>query len=458
MKTYFGLVIAALGVAVLSGGALLWDGSYYLYATLDTQTPFLPNHRYIAVVLETPVLEAYHFTHNMYVLKLVFGLTYAMIPLLSLAVSWLIVRRTAPALFVWAALGFGFGTLMLQLFFVAEATISVQLMWPVILAVITRPRWWTRVAVGLLSLIAFFTHPFALALFAVAAGLAVVVGIRYRAERLEKWLWAFGFVILGAVGVHRFASLQTNYETDQISLQILQLHYQQALQGLPILAFGAVGLAIALLFAAPYLQGRQKLWQQRWAQADLTMLLYTAELASLLAAGALFATWAVVPRLWAGALDYRTWVLFFSLPFMGMAGLESLLSRSEHGQGPGTQLNHRTRTVQVVGLVFATVIVLQSLSWHNVTNQLREAMAESLQPCIPIKALTNVPHTALAYWSLTPYSLLLQSTMPDKFVLNGDCEKTDFKKGLPIAVWDLRQWTVGEFDLHLLHQSLAAAS
>src|ERR1700686_3288738 len=115
MKTYFVLIIAALSVAVLSGGALLWDGSYYLYTTLDRQTAFIPNHRYIAAVLQTPVLLAYHFTHNTQVLALVFGLGYAVIPLLSLALSWLIVRRTAPALFVWAALGFGFGTLMLQL-------------------------------------------------------------------------------------------------------------------------------------------------------------------------------------------------------------------------------------------------------------------------------------------------------------------------------------------------------
>lgn len=460
MKTYFSLVVVALGVAVLSRAALLWDGSYYLFATLENQTPFIPNHRYIAAILQTPVLVAYHFSHNLQVLAIVFGLAYAMVPLLSLVLSWLIVRRTAPGLFVWAALGLGFGTLIMQLFFVSEALISVQLMWPVMLAVITRPRWWTRMVAALLSILAFISHPIALGLFAAAAGLAVVVGIRSRAERWEKWLWAVGFVILGVVSAVQFARQQTNYETDQMTWQNLQLHYSHSLQGLPILALGVVGVAMVLLFAAPYLQGWQKHWPHpmAWARADLARLLYTAELASLVAAGALFVLWAAVPKWWASALDYRNWVLFFSLPFMGMAGLESLLGRTASGPGLDTEPNRRTRTVQVVGAAFAAVIVVQSLAWLNVTIEFQDAIAQNSDACIPFSSLTSVTQNALDHWSVTPYSLILQGTVPGKIVLYRDCKKANFQKGLPVADWDVRKWSGGLFDLHLLRQSLAGAS
>jgi len=458
VKTYFGLIGIGLLAAVLAGGQLLWDGSYYLYKALDTQTPFVQNHRYIVVALQAPFLAAYHLTHDIAALNLVFGLTYALVPLLSLAVCWLIVRRTAPALFVWAALGFGFGTLMLQLLFIAEAVIAVQLMWPVMLATLTRPRWWTRLAAAGFAIAAFFTHPFALPLLAVAAVMAFVVALRFRSERREKLLWAGGFAVLTAAAVLRFANEKTNYETDQISLQILQTHFQQALKGWPIVGFAVVALACLFLFAAPYVQLVLARWQSPATQANLMKGLHLAEWASLVAAGALFAVWAIVPRYWASALAYRTWVLFFSLPFMGLAGLESLLSRADSGQGPQEQWRHRQRSVQVIGAVFAGVLVLQSLSWHNVTDQLKTAMAANAGPCISRTALKSVTQNALATWSVTPYSLLLQGSMPDKVVLDGDCAKTDFSKGLPIATWDIRKWTTGTFDFHLLEQSLVESS
>jgi len=458
MKLYFGSIVSALVVAALSGGALLWDGSYYLYSTLDTQAPFLPNNRYIAVVLETPVLLAFKVTNNIAILKAVFGLTYALVPLISLLLCWLIVRRSAPALFVWAALGFGFGTLMLQLHFIAEATLSVQLMWPVVLAALTPPRWWVRGVVILLSVAAFFSHPFALALFAVVAGLAAVIGWRYREQRLEKWLWAAGFVALAVVGLLRFSGIHTNYETDQISWQILLLHYQLALQGVPILAFSAVALALVVLYAMPYVRRVKLRWPLQLDGASLVMPLYAIELLCLAAAGALFVLWASIPELWADALDYRTWVLFMSLPFMGMAGLESLVRGPERTQGPQLEWKHRARTVQVVGVVFALVIVLQSLSWIQVTNQLQAAIDQSPGACVSMSALSDVPHTALSHWSLTPYSIILQGTVPSKVVLNGDCAAVNFTKGLPVAAWDLRPWTTGAFDMHVLFQNLAAKS
>jgi hypothetical protein len=458
MKLYFGLIVAALVVAALSGGALLWDGSYYLYSTLNSQAPFLPNNRYIAVVLETPVLLAFQITHNITVLKAVFGLTYALVPLISLLLCWLIVRRTAPALFVWAALGFGFGTLMLQLHFIAEATLSVQLMWPVVLAALTPPRWWVRGVVILLSLAAFFSHPFALALFAVVAGLAASIGWRYREQRLEKWLWAAGFVALAAAGVLRFTVNQTNYETDQISLAILESHYQTALKGVPLIALSVVALAAAIIFAVPYLRR----WQGRRLgtldAAQLIMPLYLAELVSLLAAGVLFGLWAAIPRLWEGALDYRTWVLFVSLPFMGLAGLESLAIGSQRAAGLGSERTHRVRTVQVIGLIFTIVIGLQSWSWLNVTWSFQAEVAQYPGACVSSSSLLSVLHTSLYHWSLTPYSLILQGFEPHQIVLYGNCGQTDFKQGVPIASWDLHRWATGQFDMHLLFPELVRGS
>jgi hypothetical protein len=43
MRFYFGLIIAALGFAAVSGAAMAWDGSYMLFKILDLQSP-VPAH------------------------------------------------------------------------------------------------------------------------------------------------------------------------------------------------------------------------------------------------------------------------------------------------------------------------------------------------------------------------------------------------------------------------------
>ncbi len=41
MRCFFTAIAAALLLAALSGVALAWDGSYFLFSTLDLQSPFL---------------------------------------------------------------------------------------------------------------------------------------------------------------------------------------------------------------------------------------------------------------------------------------------------------------------------------------------------------------------------------------------------------------------------------
>jgi hypothetical protein len=131
MRLYFGLIIVALGFAAVSGAAMAWDGSYFLFKILDLQAPVPPHGHLVNIPLHGLVLLVNRFTSDLSLLQTVFGLVYAAIPFIALTLSWWVVRGYAEPLFIWVVLGVGFGTLPGQLCFVSEALFAILLFWPI---------------------------------------------------------------------------------------------------------------------------------------------------------------------------------------------------------------------------------------------------------------------------------------------------------------------------------------
>ena len=70
-----------------------------------------------------------------FLLELIFGLTWALVPIVVLGACVLVVGPGSPLL-VWPALGIGFGSLVAEANAASEARLSVQLFWPALLAVL----------------------------------------------------------------------------------------------------------------------------------------------------------------------------------------------------------------------------------------------------------------------------------------------------------------------------------
>ncbi len=495
MKFYFGLSYIALILAALSGGALMWDGSYYLYTLLDTQVPYVAMNRLIAVPLQWPAALVARLTQNVYLAGLAFGLVYAAIPMLALGLSWWMVGKSRPGLFVWAALGIGFGTLMLQLHFISEAIIAIQLFWPIVLALLAGSGWARQAVAAALALTLIFVHPIAVGLLALGSGLALVLGFLDRQRRRRNWVWAAGLAALAVATPYRFGASATTYVAQQMSPAGLQSSFSTSLTALPLLALGGVYLSAVVIFALPRLRPR--------LTAQAVWFGYGLELAGLVGVTLLFVVWASAPILWGKALPFQAWALFVSLPFMGLAALEAGLSRPgasgklQFGWVPFAKpvgniarrgaaalrvrfaavgiaaapaagappdvtddWPHRLRTVQAVSLAFALILGLQSLSWMDVSSRFKVIMAGNPSACIPVETVNRAigtGSTPLGHWSVTAYSLLQQGKMPQKVVMmTTDCATVDFTQGLPVASWDLREWTQGWFDLRLLQQQLQA--
>lgn len=449
MKIFFGLVSLAFFGIALSGAALAWDGSYYLFELLDQREPFIAHNRLVAFPFQMIVLLASYVTNDVSILKMVFGLAYALVPILSMAAAWWIVRKNTRPLFVWAVLGIGLGTLpgLLPLF--AEAIMVVQLFWPILLGILVPPRRSNILIVLLFALLSFFTHPTVIVLFAFAAFLAFIVGWRYKEQRLQKWIWAVALFLLTAFAIIRFVFLKDSYETERMSFDVIIETFNTSLAGFPLLSLICAWSAAALVFVATFLK-------QPSRRISL-LVVYAAELVLILLAGILLVIRSTVPRLWMGELDYRTWVIICSLPFMLICIFEALYRTPAMLREAADDWAHRLRTVQVIGIVFLLVLAVQSMTWYSLTRQLDETLLENPLTCIPASSIDWIIPTPMNHWSTTTYSILLQGRVPKKIILaDGDCTKISSQEGLHVVPWDERKWTSGWFDLRLLGRQLVS--
>jgi hypothetical protein len=176
--------IRGLRLSAVSGAAMAWDGSYFLFKIVDLQSPVPPHGRLVNIPFHWMVLLANRFTSDLSVLQTVFGLVDAAIPFMALALSWWVVRGYAEPLFIWVALGVGFGTLAWQLGFVNEALFAILLFWPIMLAILARILTRRTPTIFLLVISLFFTHHTSIILFTLAAGCAFVMTFSSQYRRI----------------------------------------------------------------------------------------------------------------------------------------------------------------------------------------------------------------------------------------------------------------------------------
>lgn len=433
-------------VAALCGAGLAWDGSSYLFQLLDTQAVYAPHYRYATAPLQAIVLLAARFTSALPVLAFVFSLVYASVPLLALGASWLVVRRDARQLFVWAALGIGVATLPGQFFFVAEALIAVQLFWPLWLALLcgAQPRHVPLMLV--LVLLLAFCHPFAIPLLGLAALLALLVGWRVAADRRRLWAWAGGLTLAAAISTVAFVLLRDSYQSEQISVDVLRFALA-SVEGLPLVALVLGGLAALIVAAAPHLVRRSGERVLRFSSVATLVLLGSA--------GLLLAVWARDPALWRHALDFRFLAPWSALPVLALAAWDRLARTSEELGRTDAIWQQRLHATQLAGGIFALVLALQGASWFVTTSRLRDTISASRWTCVSAAAEPWLAETPLAHWSISPYALLLQGQRPEKVVVSGDgCGTLAITNQFQSNSWTSRTWQGGWFDLTELRDKL----
>lgn len=437
MRLYFVGIVAALLFAALSGAPLSYDGSYVLFSVLDKHEAYTPHNRLLHILLQSPVLAASSFTADLAMLRMIFGLSYAVIPFLSLLVSWWIVRAHCRPLFVWPSLAIGLGTLPAQFVFISEAMMVTQLAWPIVLSILTPLSSFNIIVTLLFSIAIFFAHPYAIVILAFCWGLAA---FKYISPKGRSLITLVLIVFLAGLAMLRYLMLEQGYETERISLQTLYTSLRSSVYGLPLVALLLVWFAAALIFLGPTLD---RPFYRRFIGA-----LRFAQLVVVIAAGFVLLMWAREVRLLALTLGFRFWLLIGAAPFLVCGAIEGFRSGGDFGSNLGDEWLSRVRIVRVSGVVFLLVVAAQSTLWFDLTERLKQTLAQSPYPCVSRQAIEWLDKTPLNHWSITSYSVVLQGKVPRTLVLNEDwCAEARLSRTVRVADWDVREAGKGWFEL-----------
>lgn len=447
MRLYFGLVGAAALIAALSGAALSWDGSYYLFKLLDTGRPFIPPNRYANIPLHEFVLLVRAVTDDMTILQAVFALLYTAIPMVALAASWWVVRREAPALFIWPAFSIGLGLLPGMFFFVGEGIQVVALFWPVLLATLLRLPRPVLPTMTLLAILTFLTHPMAIMLFMVAAVVAAWIGIGAKDVRRRMFAAAAAFGLLAGA---RFLVLQPAAASEPTSSAAYAAAYATAVSGYPLALVACAWFAACMVLVAALI-GKSK-------EPEVAPVLRLFQFIGLVLAGVVAIDWARHPRLWADALQFTNFALLSAFPFMVLAIVEGVVGRGYLLQQGAPLMASRLPLIQGAGAVLFGVLAVQSMLFSTLVNELRQVIGQSTAPCISTSSLGELHGTPLGHWSVSTLAIALQGRTPQKLLLEGEgCVTARSSGTFRVVEWDAASGGIGWFDLRQVRSRAEAA-
>lgn len=453
MKVYFSALLGSAIVLALSGAVLAWDGSYLFYRTIGIDVPYIPNFRYIILPAHLMVIFFSNFIDNLYILQVIFSGLYAIIPLLSMVLSWYIIRDERPELFIWSVIGNGLIVICGQFFLVSEAILVLYLFWPLWFAVIVGGTSWRKIVIVVFALLLPFTHSFTVGLLAYALVSWFIFHYRHKSLKSSSSLLIAVVLMIGIVITIATVLLDTDpyVVSSSLSLRIILSAFYH-LNILIIINLILVGIISLLLFLWQ-LKHRQGLSQKSSKIPRIIMGL-------IVVCGISLFLWAADPHAWWNELGFRTVAVFVISPIYFLSFLDSIFAEKYPNQSIKDIPLHNN-LISMVGIIFIVVIVTHSLSWIDVTNRLQAMIDQESSPCIAMESIEdNLTQTVFDYWSLMPYVLIMQGNKPQYIVQEeANCTSELLSDGIYITEWDRYLWgqDLRWFNFEELHTNLNQA-
>ena len=427
------LVTIALINAILSNATLLYDGAWFLFQVVDLDRIQVPQLRITFGFLQWPLLIAARLTDSFPTLRIIYSIPLVIAPLVSLLVSWWIVRKEAPHLIVWPALGVLLVDLPGQMHWIATSIRTNQLFWPILLAIFIGLPDRTLPVVSILFVLILFLHP-QVSVFLLAGACAAAFIAWRRPDIRSRILGATAVFVFGSL--FRASVLQSGYESEEASFSNQVAQWERSVLGFPAWALLLVAIAAFTIF----LRARSTRYQRE-------MRIVT--IGSLALAGILMAIWGSDASTWRDAIDYRGPSMWHSLLLMGLAFLDAVVPAK--GEKLRDAIPLRITVSNLAALIFCVVISLQSLSWRGEVDKLHTAMADSSTACIGTSTIPGFEDSPLNFWSLPPASIMIQDKTPDYVVLPDHLCNTARTDGvIPMSLVAPRSDTIGN-RIDMLH-------
>lgn len=434
VKPFFAFIAAGIFAVTALEAALLWDGSFVLFIILETGSTFANNNRLSNILLQWPVVLISQLTDNTTIINMVFSLPYVSVPFVSLLLSWFVVRNRAPNLFVWPVLGIGLGTLPGQMCFICDSTMTVQLIWPILLVIAVGLTLGNLVVVLAVGVFIFFLHPVSTMAFGISTIFALAVALNRKDIRRSTIFIAVVLFALTCLRLFMSAATATDYEESQLSIDTQIFYFEQYVLWLPLIALlaaWAAGMAIGI----PALRANRR------AAPFGSRLLFGLPLVAVLLSGLLLLILAGTPHLWKDGLSFRGFGTISYLPFVILLVAEVLLKREVVFRSKSRVITTiRLLAIYATGFVFFSVVTLQGIVFWELSNDLEEFMIVSSDPCIERYKIDAVRDTPLDNWSLPVLAIVLQGKTPETLVLDDEgCIEAAGTGPLNLVPWQEHQ-------------------
>jgi hypothetical protein len=414
-------VFLALLVSAIVNIQLFQDGGSYLFEILQMKSAAIRHHRISVVLIQLPTILLIKVLGKFFggvndhlsIIRIVFSLSYSMVPLLSLLLSWLVVRKRNEGLFIWATLIILFINLV-NFSGVSELLISLQLSCPLMLASILIPR--TRffwVLMGTLLPFIFFLHPLVVILFITMAVGIVYVGYKKPEEKtasrqIAKILVAAAILKL-VLNIYSLSNYETSFlETKGMNEYILETSIENK-----------IFLFISLLVGTGILIGK---YQIKFKGIPSTFI-------SIQRAYFLLMLLAVI----AGFLlvfqySYREFPLKTGLSMLASLIVLLMMAFDSTEKTTGIEIIHRFRLTTVLAIIFSFVLASKAFIWQSSIHKLRQSISKSEGACLELntenfKWLDTNPYKIINTWALPSLALIEQDIQPRKLLLGkGSCK------------------------------------
>ena len=442
LDTALATLLAGCGYMVASSklAAVSWDGSWYLFRSLQDRAPFIPHGRYGTYPLLWIIVQASRVIEDPKTLGVCYGLLLSIFPLGSLALCWHYLRdEDRIPLRVWPALGILLTPLPGQFCLMSEATPAAQLLWP-ILAILSAglPGTGSSLWLALLSIDLFFLHPTAALIFVLAAFVCGWQALRGTGHCKREWtIWAGVFSALAIGKLLLTICSATVYERSQLSGKQMMEQLNASILGAPLVLLVMIYLLGSLILAETGIPLRLR------PPAKIFGILCLLVCLVITGVGV---GWAMVPVNWQGSLDYRRFVLPALVPILALAfwHWHNLPSISKSTPPPA-----RSWMLSGIAAVFATVMVTQSVSWGSLierfTQELSSTRTVGARPFVTAEEIPFTRQTILRHWTACPLSLLLQGRQPRKmYVLHREDINA---QGVRVNPWERISLDNGWFEL-----------
>ena len=410
-------VLSALIASAIVNLQLFQDGGSYLFEILQINSAAIRHNRISVVLIQLPTIFFIKLVRrfpggideNLSIIRLVFSLSYSLMPFLALLLSWLVVRRRNESLFIWAALVILFINLV-NFSGVSELLISIQLCCPLMLASVLIPKsrfFWVLTAI-LLPFI-FFMHPLAAVLFITMAVGNFYVGYKRPEIRSAAWRTA---VILATAGIFKLIldvySL-SNYESSFLEKKGMNEYILDTSIENKILLIVSLILGAGILLSKHNVRVKSIISPQR-------SYLFLTGLAAIACLLLVF------------QYSYQEFPLKTGLSMVASLAVLLMMAFDSVEKTTASESVQRFRLVTVLAILFSLVVVSKAFLWQLSIQKMRQSMSLSESPCLELssenfKWLNSNPYKIINTWALPSLALIEQNTTPRKLLLEqGSCK------------------------------------